>query len=116
MINFPFYTGRSNHVELWAKKEPNMSLLFTQFLDVEKQLDHLEDHLNSIGKSIRRVARDGLCVLRSVQEVLKEKSITLSLDELKAILRQEVSESNYSHFACPDDPVSGSVNHVFTTS
>ena len=83
--------------------------LFTQarFLDFEEQLNHLESHLVSQGKTIRRVARDGLCVLRSVHEVLKEKSITLSVDELKRILRQEVSQSSYSHFACADDPVSG---------
>ena len=67
--------------------------------DHDDQLHLLERHLNSLGQTIRQVARDGLCILRSLQEVLKEKSIILSIDELKTILRNEVSGEFYSGFS-----------------
>ena len=54
---------------------------------------------------------DGLCVLHSVQEILKEKLILLSVEELSKILRDEVTNNDYSQFACPEDLVASNDNN-----
>ena len=45
------------------------------------------------------VARDGWCILRSMMEVLKEKSNPTTMDELVVYLRREMSRDEYKKFS-----------------
>ena len=59
----------------------------------------LERHLSAIGKTIRHVPRDGLCILRSVQEAFIEKGTFLSIDQLKMVLKKEIQSGKYKEFS-----------------
>ena len=68
--------------------------MYTFGLDPDAQ----SSYLSVFQKTIQRLERDGMCIFRAVQVVLKEKGNYKSLEDLVTLLREEVTDGKYKGF------------------
>ena len=60
-------------------------------LDPEEQIQVLDGYLSHLGKRIKAVEKNGLCILSAVQEALHANKIVHTIQELKDILQTEIN-------------------------